>query len=254
MILGARQNLWKTSVNFNKDLTFLTVDIHDGHNELTIYDTIFNTSSNNFSINWGDRNTETFSSAGTKSHTYAKDGQYLVVISNDLKSFRLGVNGDTPNRHIITSIQKIGSNFIQLPQHCFRHLVRCTYLDASNANFTSCSNAEFYSVCNTNNNDGYQPENGHIILPATLTTLGGWTFEWDNAVTTLTFLGMQAPTANNYNVFGTSNNSTLAGYNTRSSGINELRIHRNATGYQNGMFGQRLLNSSWCNFHITYID
>ena len=49
----------------------------------------------NVEIDWGDGNSEAFTTTGNKTHTYASEGEYTVEISGSLTGF--GANVSRPN-------------------------------------------------------------------------------------------------------------------------------------------------------------
>ena len=62
-----------------------------------------------------------------------------------------------------------------------------------------------------------------------------------------------APALNGTNVFGTST-SYYTGRATYSTGTNTLHVLKNASGYDEGIWTQYLLNSSCCGYHISEED
>ncbi len=65
------------SLEFNTNLSSGTTII------LPLYGTV------NVSVDWGDGNTEPFTTEGNKGHTYASEGIYTVTISGTLHTFWL---------------------------------------------------------------------------------------------------------------------------------------------------------------------
>lgn len=250
MNLGARQSLLTNNNKLDKDKTFICIQVTDTDNTFLIENCHLYNTSNPCEINFGDGYKE-YITATSLTHTYSKNGQYIIEIENNLKSFGLGKVEDTCNSYLIKQILKIGSNVNTLPAHFCRGLQSCNFIDASNAIFTTCSNAEFFNCC-VKERDGTQITGGHIILPKTLTSLGGWTFEYSRGIQILTFMGTIAPSTNISTTFGTGNDDRKIGYYTWTQGINELRVPYGSSGYNTGQFSSKLLNSSWCNFKLVY--
>lgn len=61
----------------------------------------------NCTVNWGDGNSETFTTVGGKYHTYEEEGTYTVTISGSLTQFGAGENADPNNS--IKKLVKINS-------------------------------------------------------------------------------------------------------------------------------------------------
>lgn len=90
-----------------------------------------------------------------------------------------------------------------------------------------------------------------VVQSPTLTTSGVNTYNGCVNLSSLTFPRMTAPTAARAS-FGTAVGN-YCGENSKSLGINVLRIPQGATGYDTSLWSTVLQNENMCGFHIEYI-
>ena len=77
------------------------------------------------SIDWGDGSTDTVSSSGTQSHTYAAPGEYRVSMAGDLASINLGAAGSTADK--LASIDQWGNISWTTMEEAFRRASSMAY-------------------------------------------------------------------------------------------------------------------------------
>ena len=105
-------------------------DTSYGDGQPTITLPLVGTGNFNFSVNWGDGNTDTITGGGGliygySSHTYITGGQYLVYISGTIEGWSFEQGGDGPK---LTSISQWGDLILGSNSY---HFAGCSNLDLS---------------------------------------------------------------------------------------------------------------------------
>ena len=89
-----------------------------------------------------------------------------------------------------------------------------------------------------------------IHIPASVTDIGGAAFYNTQKLTKIYFYPKSAPSLGT-NAFGNQANQS-PGYNTRNAGTNELHVPVGATGYDSGLYKDRLQSKTYSGFTIIY--
>jgi surface protein len=114
----------------------------------------------NVTVNWGDGNTETFTTEGNKNHTYTTEGEYTVTITGSLTQFG-SPNYPNANKLVrVTNFGDLGLTSLSYAFHNATNLIEApTVLPSTvttlNATFYGCTNFNFdistWNVSNVTN-------------------------------------------------------------------------------------------------------
>lgn len=89
-----------------------------------------------------------------------------------------------------------------------------------------------------------------LHIPASVTAIGGAAFYDTRNLTKIYFYPQNAPSLG-VNCFGNSANQS-PGYNTRNAGTNECHVPVDATGYNTGLYKDRLQSKTYSGFRMIY--
>ena len=103
----------------------------------------------NVSVDWGDNTSDTYTTAGNKTHTYASNGVYVVQISGSLTAF--GANVSRPN---LTRCLSFGTLGLTSLNSAFRSCANLTEVPTSIPSSVTNMSSMFNSASSFNQNIG----------------------------------------------------------------------------------------------------
>lgn len=120
MLLGARQSLFgKFSSNWPyTNGTNILITISTDNKSYTISNLVKDSTSTSVIIDWGDGNKNTYTSSSfSATHTYIKQGYYVIYVSDDISSLKWQ---SSTSENTIYAMYSFGTKLLTLQGQCFQ--------------------------------------------------------------------------------------------------------------------------------------